>query len=373
MFIERRMNGNQIELWEAEWTYPQNSPAHKTFIRMIGVEQPLKPAGHANAEAICWAYGRTLGNIAVFNQQVIGSFPTREGTNAQISCDIVEAGKFRNGVDRWWCRTHQTHWGKKADLEAARRAGFIVCANHRQPMSYVRDPYQLVLENHLEVGVWCSLPAAYSNIWQITPRAPKIHVHVRNTVSGYKEVDKDFAAISIHYNPARDLFENSTITKVNVTPTAAYEFLKGMIKNYDMDCIGCSYCGYPHLDLGSFAEMPHRKHFCGNCGRDSTWSKRAIVSTPLKPLHDQFSAANTYVEPDREINLDDYKNHNFVLWSSTPAIIWTASRPQEVGIHVHMMDGEKRVVDDTFRRVILNGRLIDRNLLLQQMMGRTTV
>jgi hypothetical protein len=343
------------------------------LIRKIGVEQPLQPAGHVNAEAICWAYGRTLGNIAVFNQEVIGSFSAQAGSNALLACDIVDAGKFRHGAARWWCRTHQTHWGTKADVEAARQAGFIVCANHRQPMSYVLNPFQLTLENHLEVGVWCSLPAAYSNVGDIPFRAPKIHVHVRDSESGHKQVDSDFSAISIHYNSARDLFENTCITKVNITPPAAFEFLRAIVNGYNMDCVGCSYCHYPHLDLGSFAITPHRKHFCGNCGRDSTWSKYPIVSTPLKPLHDQFSAANTYVEPDREINLDHYSEHRYVLWASTPAIIWTANRPQEVGIHIHIMDGNTRVVDDTFSRVILNNRLLDRNLLLQEMMSRTII
>jgi len=371
MFIERRINGNQIELWECDWSYPSGQPAHKAMIRMIGIEQPLKPASHVNAEAICWAYGRTLGNIAVFNQKVIGSFPSQEGDNAVLACDIVGAGKFRHGKDRWWCRTHQTHWGTNADIEAARQSGSIACSNHAQPMSYILNPFQLMLEQHLEVGVWCSLPAAISNGGAIPSRAPKIHVHVRDSATGKKTVDGDFSAISLQYNKDSDLFGSTEITKVNITPTSAFEFLKACVLGIEMDCINCSYCHYPHLDLGAFATTPHKKHFCGNCGRDSTWSKRPIVSTPLKPLHDQFASASQFVEPTRDINLDDYPGHKFVLWASTPAIIWTAKRPQEIGIHVHMSDGVKRIVDDTFRRVTLNGSSLTRDILLQQMMGRT--
>jgi hypothetical protein len=128
MFIERRINGGRIERWECDWTYPNGAAAHKTMIRLIGVEQPLAPnaaAGHATAEAICWAYGRTLGDIAVFTQEVLGSFLNQEGSDASLAGDFVDAGKFRHGKDRWWCRTHQTHWGTNADMEAAKQSGFM--------------------------------------------------------------------------------------------------------------------------------------------------------------------------------------------------------------------------------------------------------
>ena len=120
-----------------------------------------------------------------------------------------------------------------------------------------------------------------------------------------------------------------------------------------MSCINCSHCGYPHLDLGDFARTPHRKHFCGNCGRDSTWSSGPIVSTPLKPLHDKYARTLKYETPDRQLNLDEFEGCSYTVWASTPAVLWTAARPQEVGIHVHVHDGPKRIVDDTFGQVML--------------------
>lgn len=53
-------------------------------------------------EAICWSYGRTFGNITVSNEQLLGTFPGAEGDDAELRCDIVGAGKMRNGKDRWW-------------------------------------------------------------------------------------------------------------------------------------------------------------------------------------------------------------------------------------------------------------------------------
>ena len=141
----------------------------------------------------------------------------------------------------------------------------------------------------------------------------------------------------------------------------------------ELSCINCSNCGYPHLDLGDFADKPHRKHVCGNCGRDSTWSTTPIVSTPLKPLHDEFAKDLRYETPSRTINLDDYAGCSYTVWASTPAIVWTAARPQEFGIHVHVHDGIRRIIDETFGKVFLNGRPLERSALIAAMIEKTIV
>jgi hypothetical protein len=188
-----------------------------------------------------------------------------------------------------------------------------------------------------------------------------------------KVIDQDFEALSLHYNPPADLFANHEINKVHVTPPAAFEFVLALEKGLEMGCINCRDCGYPHLDLGDFARTPHSKHLCGNCGRDNTWSKSEIASTPLKPLHDQFSKASQYANVDKVLNLDDYPGAAFALWASTPAVLWTADRAQERGIHVHLrMDGE-RIIDDTFGTVIHHGQPLDRAALLADMVSRTII
>jgi hypothetical protein len=116
---------------------------------------------------------------------------------------------------------------------------------------------------------------------------------------------------------------------------------------------------------------PHKKHFCGNCGNDSVWSTKPIVSTPLKPLHDKFSNSNTYITPDRTLNLDKYADCKFELWASTPAVLWTANRPQEKGIHVHVYDKSGRIVDNTFGKVILKGQELERDQMWKNMLANT--
>ena len=376
MEVERIADASgRVAMWAYEWDITQ-SPASKVNRQFLGYEQPIRPGqnpAHEIREAICWSYGRTLGNIAVFSEDLLGTFPARKGDDAILACDIVEAGKMRNGVKRWWCRTHQKHWGTKGDIAAAAKSNAVRCSNHLQPMSYVINPPHIRMEEHAEVGIWCSLPPAMTSVGVPQPRRPRIHVHVRQQVNGDKVIDQDFEALSLHYNPAGDLFANNEINKVHITPPAALEFVLALEVGLEMGCINCKNCGYPHLDLGEFARTPHSKHLCGNCGRDNTWSKAAMASTPLKPLHDQFSKASHYIDVEKILNIDDYPGAQFALWTSTPAVLWTANRAQERGIHVHLRVNGDRVVDDTFGTVIYKGKQLDRSDLLATMVANTVI
>ena len=375
MEVERITNGNRIELWAYEWDMA-STPKVKTNRKFLGYEQPVRVdqlAAQQPREAICWSYGRTLGNIAVFSEEVIGMFPAKKGDDAILTCDIVEAGKMRNGAKRWWCRTHQKHWGTKGDIASAVNDGIARCSNHLQPMSYIVEPPHIRMEDHAEVGIWCSLPPAMTSNGMPSRRRPRIHFHVRNEPAGMKIIDQDYEALSLHYNPPADLFANDEINKVHVTPPAAFEFVLALENGLEMGCINCRDCGYPHLDLGDFARTPHSKHLCGNCGRDNTWSKTAIASTPLKPLHDQFSKASQYIDVDKVLNLDDYPGAGFSLWASTPAVLWTANRAQERGIHVHLAMNGVRIIDDTFGTVIHQGKPLDRKALLAAMVANTII
>ena len=66
-----------------------------------------------------------------------------------------------------------------------------------------------------------------------------------------------------------------------------------------------------------------------------------------------------------------YLGHPFELWSSTPAVLWTANRPQEKGIHVHVYEKGRRIIDDTFGTVILKGQQLDRQLMWRNMVENT--
>lgn len=373
MLIERKINpmSGRVELW---WSTV--GPGHeKTLVSKIADEQPLvveAERGSREHGAVCWAYGRTLGNIEVRSPELLSHFTEKHAENVILPCDFVHAGKYRHGADRWWCRTHQSHWGTKADLAALQVSGILRCGEHAQLMNYEAEPYAVNLDKHAEVGVWCSLPAALSTA-EIKARPPKIHVHVRDAPEAHKRIDKDFAAITTIYFTRRGLFGDGDAIRVDITPPAAFAFVCALESGKETDCIDCSNCGHPHLDLGDFGKTPHRKHFCANCGRDSTWSKAPIISTPLKPLHDRTATRLTPLTPQRRLNLDHHKGHSYTVWASTPAIVWTASRPQEYGIHVHVHNGTDRIIDDTFGEVILNGKPLIRAELIQAMIERAIV
>lgn len=375
MEIERVVDPDgRMQLWAYEWDMSQ-TPARKANRRLVGYEQPVHSAQEQAAvvrEAICWSYGRTLGNITVSNEDLLGRFPESEGDDAILDCDIVGAGKMRNGKDRWWCRTHQRHWGTKADIEDAAQSGRTRCSNHAQPMSYVVDPQHINVQDFAEVGIWCSMPPALTDKGVPLARRPKIHVHVRAKPNDAKVIDQDFKALSLHYNSTDNLFGSSEITKVHLTPPSALEFVLALETGKAVGCINCRDCGYPHLDLGEFARKAHTKHLCGNCGRDNTRSKEPIASTPLVPLHNQFNRANQYEDVVAVINLDEYAGLPFQVWASTPAVLWTADRPQERGIHVHVYKDGQYLIDDTFGTVIYRGKALERTALLKSMVERTT-
>lgn len=378
MFYSRKLNRETglVEVWACEWSNLGTGMAKKEFLHKLGNEDDvgadINHDEYSAASAICWAPGRTIGNIAVSSEEVFGHFEGKSGADAILPCHIVPCGKFRNGAKRWYCKTHQVHWGTNADIAALPESGEVRCSNYAMPMSYVVNPLQVEFNDYEEIAIWCSLPPALSSR-PIVKRAPKIHVHKRFSGVEKKTLDRDYDAIVCSYNQDAGLFQNIEITQIQVTPPAAFEFVRSLEVNYATSCVTCKKCGYPHLDLGSFARHPHSKHFCGNCGNDSVISSEKIVSTPLKPLHDQFNNSNTYVTSDRSLNLDDYKGYHFEIWSSTPAVLWTANRPQERGIHVHIYDdnGVRRLEDDTFGEVIFRGKKLDRKILWQNMTDNT--
>lgn len=363
-----------MNLWEYEWEGPSGSRT-KRLVRKLGVEPPpSRNQLDANEEvrAICWAYGGTMGNIAVYSEDVLGSFPEAdEGDDALLRCNIIEAGKFRNGADRFWCTVHQEHWGKKADLEDLANNGVVRCPNSAMMMSYVKEPFQVDLREHAELGIWCSMPPALSSE-EIIPRPPMIHVHSRESEGGKKKIDSDFRAVAAIHSGKADLF-GANINRINITPPAVFEFVDAIERGQDIVPVDCSHCGFPHLDLGSFAREPHRKHACGNCGRDSTWTSEHVVSNPLQRLHDVYTVNKESKIADGELDLDQYSDMRYFVWASTPAIVWTADRPQETGVHVHVFDGENEVVNDTFGWVQFKGELLERESLYSAMKQVTLI
>jgi len=376
MFKTRKYNTktDEVEIWEYEWV-KQKGVSKKKYIKKVTVEDLSKetpPLDLVPGEAVCWSFYSTMGNIAVDSSSVLGEFDGASGDSALLPCEIIKAGKFRHGKPRWYCRTHLVYWGIKADKINHQGNDEIRCSNADMRFSYVKNPLVIDLEEYEEIGIWCALEPGLSSR-DIEDKPPRVHVHARSKAKGEKVIDETFPAI-ICKNPGKaDLFGATEIDQIQITPPAIIDFFEILIseKSDDLDCVSCNKCGFPHLDLGKFAKEAHTKHFCANCGNDSTWTKPGIISNPLKVLHDHFKFGNEYLEVDRKLNIDDYGGSvDFDIWASTPAIVWTGDRPQEFGIHVHLTDKVtgNRVVDNTYSEVILNGEILDRDMILKKML-----
>ena len=225
---------------------------------------------------ICWPHDGTVGHITVASKLISGHFPAAHGDDATIGCAMVDAGKYRNGKPRKWCRAHQRYWGVKADLAALAASGVVRCAGHAAPMGYVIDPPLIDMELYAR---------AASQI-----HAGGVALDARPHSLAAPPLRGVFPAIALACDRRAPLFGDAAIAQVNVTPPALRALLAAMQSGKKIGCVDCARCGHPHLDLGSFAIAPHRRHYCGNCGHDGTHSAQEIISTPLFALSLAYGA-----------------------------------------------------------------------------------
>lgn len=218
---------------------------------------------------ICWSDAGTVGNIAVADS---GAMLRGDVGSGLLACDFAAAGKYRNGVPRWWCRTHQGYWGVKADLLAVDRLGVKRCKAAGEPLAFVLDPLLLDMRSFTSV--------------RVVARGEGMHVRA---VPAATAIGVDACLRAIALTGIDGVFAHPDIVQVNVTPPALRALNEARSGARLLGCLDCARCGYPHLDLGAFARNEHRRHYCGNCGNDSTHSKTAIVSNPLFALGEYFA------------------------------------------------------------------------------------
>jgi hypothetical protein len=223
---------------------------------------------------ICWPHAGTVGNIAVSRA---GAIVRGDFGRGLIACDFSPAGKYRNGAPRWWCRSHQGYWGVKADISAFAPGGEKVCSGHAQPLDFVLDPLVVDMGHYASVRI-----CAAGDGMRVLAAA----------LAGPIAIDAVFPAIAISGIEA--VFAGPGIVQVNVTPPALQALADARRGARVLGCLDCARCGYPHLDLGDFAAKEHRRHYCGNCGNDSSHSKTAIVSNPLFGLDEYFGGRLTF-------------------------------------------------------------------------------
>lgn len=251
--LRQALPNGTIKLTLVEEIYDKDAKRGKTrVIAQLGEEQPLRPANYTKETVVVWTKDRTMGNVCVFSDHILGYFPSPEaGCDAILPCDIVKAGKFRHGAERWWCRTHHVYWGTKADIKALAKADKsedVICSNASQAMCYVKNPFILDLEEYSGgVGVWASLPPAINTVLDGVPDSIGIHLHARKEEGEKKNIDQTFPVLMILDQPG--LFPDLELRpRIAITPPAALAYLEAVVTKRPLDCLICNRCHAPHLD-----------------------------------------------------------------------------------------------------------------------------
>lgn len=269
-------------------------------------------------------------------------------------CDIRAENKLRNGYANWWCYTH---------FASARGEGGVKldkCLKAEVSSISEDEKIFIDLDEYLGgVGIWGTLEAVFDTKRAISERG--VHVHLRRKADLDKEVDKSFAEVYVKV-PINTLFAKANWVKIDEEIACAYT--ASVVFNRNIKVVKCKYCGREHIDSDYFSVHYHKKHFCTFCGRDFLDTEHGI-SNPVSGLQEMFKDKledREIKKVDRvlKINQRDYPG-GIQIWGSNPAIIWTAKRPEESGMHVHLFKEKTGAPysDDTYGYVEIDGIELD--------------
>ena len=284
-----------------------------------------------------------------------------------IKCDIRAETKLRNGYPNWWCYTH---------FSSARGEGGIKleqCEKSQLPPIQESEIIYIDLDNYLGgVGIWGALEAVLDTKRDL-PEERGVHVHIREKENEPKIVDKTFKEVYIKV-PITSLHSNEEWIKIDDYTACAYT--ASVIFNRKLKVITCKHCHRHHIDADWFSVHYHKKHFCTYCGRDFIDSEPGI-SNPvfyLQQLFHEKLANRKIIEVDRKliIKQNDFPG-GIQIWASNPAIIWTANRSEEAGIHVHLFKEQNGLPfsDDTYGYVEIDGVILDPIMLRYYMVQKS--
>lgn len=273
------------------------------------------------------------------------------------SCNITAKTKLRNGYQNWWCTVH--------------------CASARGPLgskldkclkaeTFVYPEKQIrlgILDYKGGVGVWGALEAVFDTKREIPDSG--VHVHLRRNIDDLiKEVDETFDEVYLKIN-ASDPFE----AWIKIDKEIACAYTASVVFEKELKVLTCTHCGEIHIDAEYFAVHAHKKHFCTFCGRDFMDSRKGIsnpVAAIQRKVQNRLGLRSPITKVGRVLDIKqvDYPG-GIQIWGSNPAIIWTATRNEESGIHVHLFDRPDQlpISDDTYGRIIIDGIELDDKMI----------
>jgi NAD-dependent SIR2 family protein deacetylase len=205
------------------------------------------------------------------------------------------------------------------------------------------------------IAIWGAVPPAFNSSRRAVDRG--VHVHARETPNGTKVIDQSYPAVT--FNIGGDLFNPR---RAVITAPTAISYLASTVACLEPKHLYCVHCGEVHLDADYYAVHPHKRHLCHACGRNFQDSARG-VSNPIVVVQKLFKPRTPPIRPGRCF---DIRQREFLggiqLWGSNPALIWTADKAEEEGIHVHAYpehDTDEGMEDNTFDDVRIDGVHLD--------------
>ncbi len=266
-------------------------------------------------------------------------------------CRIVLVGKRRDGGKKYWCLEHRAD----ATAKYGRRAKHCRQA-HLLPIG-PRDTCSVRMSQYPGgIAIW----GAVSPVFDTTrlPVPTGVHVHAREVPDGGKELDDTYRRVA--------LLGPSTPSKgFVISDLDAVYFMVSSVFGFKVKHVVCTECGCPHLDKDWFSVHKHQTHLCAGCGKTFRDSERSI-GNPVAIVQDTICKGRTKVAPaNRNKNIDqrDYAG-GLQIWGSNPAIVWTAERHEEEGIHLHAFDEHNKIKeDDTFSELVIDGIKLDSTMV----------
>lgn len=272
-------------------------------------------------------------------------------------CRIKAEVKNRNGQPRWWCLEHGAPaWGVGGvPLDRCRGAD----TPEPDPGDVLRiDPSKFPGG----VAVWGAVDPVFNT--GPDPTDWGVHVHARTRPGGSKAVDQTYSRVILEGGD----------NEVTVDALCASAFVVASVFGLHLKRLVCPHCGGAHVDAEEFATSAHRKHQCNQCGRHFfDPDNMPSISNPLAGLRTQFGEKASTTTPSHavlDIEQSDFAG-GIAVWGSNQALLWTADRQEEEGVHVHAWSERgDMVIDDTFDKVTIDGLELDpvqvRVLMVQQ-------
>ncbi len=266
-----------------------------------------------------------------------------------MECKIISLGKRRNGKPKWWCSVHKRFaWDEKGN-KMEHCPGYF----EEQQEKELKELTLNVDEYLGGVGIWGFLHPIFDTTHLPSPKFG-VHVHARRSVDSRKEIDTTYDKVCLIRNGER-------VICINGKEASAYTLSR--TAGFKPTIVKCTHCGALHTDEGYLAVFPHIKHWCENCGHDFFVNERNIGNklASLEQLFPEYYYNRTIIPANRHLKLsiEEYPG-GIRIWASNPALLWTAPRPEESGIHVHAYDEKgNKVIDETYTTIEINGVKLD--------------